>query len=78
MKLLLADCKRLVGIQPIDLDRLDQTERRAYSRAPGRRRANQLDPDFRQALIRAHGKATHCSQWRCSRVRDAGGYHLAG
>ena len=51
MKVLLSECKRLNGIQPLNLNRLEEPERRAFIDRLLDAECNQLDADFRQALF---------------------------
>jgi ABC-type oligopeptide transport system substrate-binding subunit len=51
MKILLAECKRLSGIHPLNLNRLAASERRDFSERLIDAERNQLDADFRQGLF---------------------------
>ena len=55
LKVLLAEYKRLSGIQPINLNRLDESERLDFVERLVNAEHNQLDADFRQALFEHTG-----------------------
>lgn len=51
LKVLLAECKRLTGRAPINLNHLSETERREFVEQLVDSESNQLDAGFRQALF---------------------------